>query len=62
MSVRICTDKQAKRAVELREVKELLARREIARKAKIRKDRRVPKAYQYPTWKEQLKQRARKGE
>jgi len=45
---------QAMHAMELRELKELLARKEQARKAKFRLTRRVPKAHQVPTWREEF--------
>jgi len=56
---RMCTDEQSKRAKSVREIKELIARREIARKQRIRKSGRVPKAYQIPTWRDEITGRIR---
>ena len=56
---RLCTQEQANRAMELRELKERLARKEIERKAKIRRTGRVPEAYQIPTWRDEITGRIR---
>ena len=56
---RLCTDEQSKRAKTVREIKELIARREIARKQRIRETGRVPKAYQIPTWRDEITGRIR---
>jgi hypothetical protein len=57
---RSCTDEQAMHAVELRELKELLARKEQARKARFKRTRRVPKEHQAPTWREEMSMHKRK--
>jgi len=54
---RMCTDEQSKRAKEYREIKELIAQREIARKKRIREQGLVPKQYQEPTWRDEIKKR-----
>lgn len=56
---RSCNHEQAMRAMELREVKELIARREQARKARFRRTGRVDKAYQIPTWRDEITGRIR---
>jgi hypothetical protein len=56
---RTCTQEQAMRAMEMRELRERLARKEIERKARIRRTGRVPKAYQIPTWRDEITGRIR---
>ena len=56
---RTCKQEQANRAMELRDRRERLARKEIERKAKIRRTGRVPEAYQIPTWRDEITGRIR---
>lgn len=57
--VRICEQEQAMRARALQVIKDMFARKEIERKAKIKRTGRVPNAYQIPTWRDEITGRIR---
>jgi|TARA_X000001382_G_scaffold18151_1_gene11210 hypothetical protein len=56
---RICEKEQAMHARALQVIKDMFARKEIERKAKIKRTGRVPNAYQIPTWREEITGRIR---
>jgi len=58
----MATPEQAKRMREIRDIQDLIARRETKRKETIRRKGYVPKDEQTPTFREEIRSRGRTNE